>query len=907
MQVYRRGRVAAALGTGLALMATALTWSSPGATAAPAAADASCPAVQVVWARGSGQSLGEKQYRRFRDELAERLTGSVTPSFYEVGTAARDGNQYPAVAVDGWDAENALGGLVSAGNAFDYGNSVWEGVLETQDFVHDTWLRCGEATKFVLGGFSQGAQVIGQTYGYLTDGAKDQVVFNALFGDPKLNLPEGKGWNPPACRGENLSPWRRAIGDCDADNGSLFARDPYLPAGYTTRTGLWCAEDDFVCGTSKFVWNNSGHDYSQDGGDVDSAAIEIARRLREAIPETPEADLDTTVHVIGTGTTGLDVVFVIDSTGSMGGIINDAKQFAAGMASQVRALRGRVALVEYRDAGDAFVARTLSGLTEDLPQFQAQLDTIVAGGGGDTPEATLAALMQGLNSLEWRPGATKAAVVLTDAGFHDPDVATGDTTASVAARALEIDPVNVYPVVPASLESAYTDLADQTSGQVIVNDGDAEVALTEALDTIQNRPVALLALTGYRANPGQTVRFDASDSYATEGSVASYAWDFDGDGTFDRTTPEPVTEYVYTDEFDGQMAVKVTDTGGGIASMSAPVLIADVLPGPDPSLPAAPENLTAVPGEPTGDTRQVALAWQVGSASAPAHWAISVNGVPAGVVAGDRVTATVTDMAVDQDAVIRVAGLTAEGAIGEAAEVSVPGKKAEEPTPTTPPNPTPPPTAPTPAPTTAIPGGGDLTLADVTSGKRPRMEISNLPAGTRAQLRVATARFDQKFRPWRTPAALNNLGEGSLRGPILKRGWTGCFSVRSVAGASASPWSEAVCTARRVPDRKWSTIGATRDGRVTVTAGKNAKVTLRGVRDGQVVVFFEQCRECGTVQVMVQGKRLGTVKSVTKSAKPRRAIAVLPYREFERGTLTLASKSQRPVRLWGVAVVRKPS
>ncbi len=50
------------------------------------------------------------------------------------------------------------------------------------------------------------------------------------------------------------------------------------------------------------------------------------------------------------------------------------------------------------------------------------------------------ALTTTFNGLTWRPGATKAAIVLTDADYHDPDLVDGSTSASVAKRSLEIDP-----------------------------------------------------------------------------------------------------------------------------------------------------------------------------------------------------------------------------------------------------------------------------------------------------------------------------------------------------------------------------------------------------------------------------------------------------------------------------------
>lgn len=456
------------------------------APAAPAAAASPCTDVEAIWARGSGQDLSEDQFDRWFGQLNARFKGSVTLGHYELGTAAQGGHQYPAVNVSNLGNGNAIGGYLSSGYANDYGDSVWEGVLEYVSYLSARTVQCPD-TVFVAGGFSQGAQVIGQGYNLLLDDTRDRIVFNALFGDPKLYLPEGEGIWPSACRGGDLSPWRRRIANCKVDNGSLGARKPYLPSGYQNSTGLWCAADDFVCGSSKNPTNTKGHRYYDPGGDIDSAAIEIARRLDPMFPDAAPDDIDPRVFVIATGTTGLDVAFILDSTGSMFNTIDGAKSFASSMASTIRGLRGRVALIEYKDAGDDIVAATRTPLDNDITGFQTALDSVYASGGGDTPEAGLAALMQAFNTLDWRPGATKAAIVLTDAPFQNPDAATGVTLENVVARSLEIDPVNVYAVVPSYEVPDYEELTARTSGKVVVNDGNAEQALLETFDELGNR------------------------------------------------------------------------------------------------------------------------------------------------------------------------------------------------------------------------------------------------------------------------------------------------------------------------------------------------------------------------------------------------------------------------------------
>lgn len=488
------------------------------------AVDESCPDVQAVWARGSGQELGGTEYERFKSQLEDRVdsgAGGIDLGFYQLGAETYGGKKYPAVAVAGWGLLAGAGAQLSGGYAFSYGSSVAAGEIELLSYLLERDAKCSSAgTVYVLGGYSQGAQVIGETLPYLGS-LRDKVVFNALFGDPKLYLPEGRGvfGFEPACRGKEFSEWRRKVPNCHTDDGTLGARKPYLPSGWGDRTGLWCADNDWICGSSKCACNTSGHfHYGDAGGYIDDAAREIVDRLRARFPGH-EDDLDVSINIIGAGTTGLDVVFVLDSTGSMGGQIEQAKSFASSMASTIAGLRGRVALVEYRDAGDPFVARTLSGLTSDVETFRTALAPVSADGGGDTPEALLAALMHAFNGLDWRAGATKAAVVLTDAGFHNPDVATGVTLNQVAARSLEIDPVNVYPVVSNGNSPLYQELAELTSGQVIDDTGDTQAALEEALQRLVDRPVALLTQQEYAARPGEEIAFDASGSYATSGRV----------------------------------------------------------------------------------------------------------------------------------------------------------------------------------------------------------------------------------------------------------------------------------------------------------------------------------------------------------------------------------------------------
>lgn len=630
--------------------------------------DEPCSDVEVIFARGSGSALGGREQDKFLKQISERLGSKVSVHPYELGKETYNNAKYPAVDVGVFNG-NAIGALVSGGKANDYGKSVSMGRTELEGYLAKRSQKCPNE-RIILGGYSQGAQVIGDVHTRLSAYA-GRIDFIAFFGDPKLYLPEGEGIYPDACRGKNFSSYRRDIGDCHADNGSLGARKPYLTSKFSNKAGLWCKAVDFICGTSKLAYDLAGHEkYAEEGGPIDKAAKEIAERLKKTLPKEKTTEIKTGHTKVGTGTTGLDVVFVIDTTGSMGGRIEQAKAFARAQAEKIKELRGRVALVAYKDAGDSYTARIISGLSEDQANFQTGLNSIYASGGGDTPEAALHALKTAFNGLDWKNGATKAAVLLTDAGFHNPDLVDGSTIESIAKRSLEIDPVNVYPVVPDYIKGEYSSLAEKTSGQVIVDSGDTNDALTRALTQIADRPTALLKLTEYSAKVREEITFDASDSYVIDGAITKYEWDFNGDGVFEKTTTTPTANYKYAQTFDGTMQVRLTASNGTIASASAVVKIGTYV---EPVRPAAPKNLAVKVLETTNNVSRVKLSWKSSDGLAT-KWAISINGVVLGTVASGQTSIDVTDVLRDKDVVFSVVGVLDDQTLGKTTSKTL-GKK----------------------------------------------------------------------------------------------------------------------------------------------------------------------------------------------------------------------------------------
>lgn len=102
----------------------------------------------------------------------------------------------------------------------------------------------------------------------------------------------------------------------------------------------------------------------------------------------------------------VEVMFVLDTTGSMGGLIAAAKEkiwsIANTLATADPAPAIRMGLVGYRDRGDAYVT-TVTPLSDDLDAVYTQLMQYRADGGGDGPESVNQALYEAVTKPDWSP------------------------------------------------------------------------------------------------------------------------------------------------------------------------------------------------------------------------------------------------------------------------------------------------------------------------------------------------------------------------------------------------------------------------------------------------------------------------------------------------------------------------
>src|SRR5688500_18203968 len=100
----------------------------------------------------------------------------------------------------------------------------------------------------------------------------------------------------------------------------------------------------------------------------------------------------------------VEVVFCLDTTGSMSGLIDAAKKKIWSISNQITSGKPtptvKVGLVNYRDRGDSFVTKVFD-LTDYLDSIYTNLMSFKADEGGDGPESVNQALHDAVHKISW--------------------------------------------------------------------------------------------------------------------------------------------------------------------------------------------------------------------------------------------------------------------------------------------------------------------------------------------------------------------------------------------------------------------------------------------------------------------------------------------------------------------------
>lgn len=187
----------------------------------------------------------------------------------------------------------------------------------------------------------------------------------------------------------------------------------------------------------------------------------------------------------------VDIVFALDTTGSMGGLIAGAKGkiwlIVNEMAKAKPSPQIRIGLVGYRDRGEEYVTK-IHDLTDDLDGMYKNLQDFQAAGGGDGPEHVLKGLADAIRACHWSDDkdALKVIFLVGDAPPHTdyrPDAQEQDvpTLAGLCEEAIrkgilintircggDAETERVWQDVAVKSEGRYTSI-DQSGGVVAVS------------------------------------------------------------------------------------------------------------------------------------------------------------------------------------------------------------------------------------------------------------------------------------------------------------------------------------------------------------------------------------------------------------------------------------------------------
>jgi Mg-chelatase subunit ChlD len=149
------------------------------------------------------------------------------------------------------------------------------------------------------------------------------------------------------------------------------------------------------------------------------------------------------------GSAKVEVVFVLDTTGSMSGLIAAAKEkiwsIATTLSQANPAPEISIGLVAYRDRGDDYVTKVVD-LSKDLDSMYATLMDVAAGGGGDGPESVNQALYDAIHGVSWSQDQStyKVVFLVGDAPPHmdyQDDVKYPQIVAAAAARGIVVNTI----------------------------------------------------------------------------------------------------------------------------------------------------------------------------------------------------------------------------------------------------------------------------------------------------------------------------------------------------------------------------------------------------------------------------------------------------------------------------------
>ena len=233
-----------------------------------------------------------------------------------------------------------------------------------------------------------------------------------------------------------------------------------LPSKINVRTADWVTHQLDV------IWNLETYNKSQVGTYTITGHLQSGNfRYSSGLSSTVTAQVQIVDYMEGTA----DIVFVLDTTGSMGDEINNVKSniIAFAEALEAKGVSARWAAVNYLDWIDSnepsyIVKNGASDWYTTAKEYETAVGNISLGYGGDGPETAIDGLMLA-TTLTSRKDARVFYILVTDAEYK---VANnyGMTSLQQTANYLDENGINVSVIAPTNYQSYYAALTNTTGG-----------------------------------------------------------------------------------------------------------------------------------------------------------------------------------------------------------------------------------------------------------------------------------------------------------------------------------------------------------------------------------------------------------------------------------------------------------
>ena len=405
----------------ICLCLSALLLMGAGCTAASPAESNGTPSSSSAASKKEGTSSGS-------EKPSEASSGSETPSEASSGSekpteAPSDSRSEIKTPVSGTPAESAAGEAPSAASA-DGSKRLTDGtVYEGRGYSEEAAVADGSPTVPASDGF------IGEP-GTGTPGSPDTPTSP----EPGIGVLTAGEWN------DNLN-WGFFSGLINADKITFpsYGIDPR----FRTMVTVTSESKQPVCAASVQLLDEKGtvlwqgmtdkngivylfHEQGQKASAVKvlSGSVQKVFKVETPVQDSQSSgksfgrEMAVTVADEGRHRKKMEIMFIVDSTGSMGDEIIFLQKEFTGIAEKLGTETITYSVNFYRDLEDDYVTKC-SPFTSDIKEVQDRLNQETADGGGDLPEAVDRIFEETLQKGDWHEDTVKLAFLIFDAPPHE--------------------------------------------------------------------------------------------------------------------------------------------------------------------------------------------------------------------------------------------------------------------------------------------------------------------------------------------------------------------------------------------------------------------------------------------------------------------------------------------------------